>query len=308
MQLELQALQNNNTWEITELPPNKQAIGCKWIYKLKYHADGTLERCKARLVAKGFTQQAGLDYIDTFSPVAKMTTIRTLLAVAAAKNWYLHQLDINNAFLHGDLYEEVYMQVPPGLPQTAPNQVCKLIKSLYGLKQASRQWNLKLIQALHSQGFVAAHSDSSLLLKITDQSFTALLIYVDDVIVASDSQEAVAAIKQFLHASFQIKDLGQLRYFLGLEIARSTAGIVLNQRKYATDLLTDTGFINCKPTATLMVANAKLFKQDSPALPDNVMYQKLVGKLLYLCTTRPDIAHSVQQLSQFLDAPTEKHL
>ncbi|XP_031124245.1 uncharacterized protein LOC116026959 [Ipomoea triloba] len=134
MQAEIDALQSNKTWELTTLPPSKQAIGCKWVYKVKYKADGTVERCKARFVEKGYTQTCGLDYIDTFSPVAKVTTIRTLLAVASTRKWQLHQLDINNAFLHGDLHEEVYMTLPPGFDPQKPGQVCRLTKSLYGLK------------------------------------------------------------------------------------------------------------------------------------------------------------------------------
>ncbi|XP_019189879.1 PREDICTED: uncharacterized protein LOC109184338 [Ipomoea nil] len=138
MNAEIRALQENNTWELTELPTSKIPIGCKWVYKVKLKADGSIERYKARLVAKGYTQQLGIDYIETFSPVARITTIRILLAVASSRAWHVHQLDINNAFLHGDLTEEVYMKLPPGFESENPNQVCKLRRSLYGLKQASR--------------------------------------------------------------------------------------------------------------------------------------------------------------------------
>lgn len=145
MNEELIALESNDTWSICSLPPGKHAIGCRWVYKVKLNADGTLERYKARLVAKGYTQQEGIDFVDTFSPVAKMNTIKTLVTVAAAKKWSLTQLDISNAFLNGDLEEEIYMALPPGYtPREGtilpPNPVCRLKKSLYGLKQASRQW------------------------------------------------------------------------------------------------------------------------------------------------------------------------
>ncbi len=144
MQAEIQALEENNTWNITELPASKTPIGCKWVFKIKYKANGTIKRQKAHLVGKGYTQQKVTDYFDTFSPVAKMTIVRLLLAIVSANNWILQQLDVNNAFLHGDLHEEVYMVLPPSFSSSKPNLVCHLQKSLYGLKQASRQWFSKL--------------------------------------------------------------------------------------------------------------------------------------------------------------------
>ena len=139
MQQEIKALQSNHTWSLVPLPTHKHPIGCKWVYKIKLNPDGTVERYKARLVAKGYNQVEGIDYNETFAPVAKLTTVRVLLSLAAIRNWHLHQLDVNNAFLHGDLSEEVYMKLPPGFGRKGENRVCKLHKSLYGLKQASRQ-------------------------------------------------------------------------------------------------------------------------------------------------------------------------
>jgi hypothetical protein len=153
MQFELAALEANNTWSLTSLPPGKTPIGCRWIYKIKRHSDGTIECHKARLVAKGYTQLEGIDFHDTFSPTAKMITVRCLLALAAAQNWSLHQLDVHNAFLHGDLHEEIYMCPPPGLRRQGENLMCRLHKSLYGLKQASRQWFATFSAAIQAAGY-----------------------------------------------------------------------------------------------------------------------------------------------------------
>jgi len=186
VKVELEALNKNNTWTLTSLPAHKKVIGCKWIFKLKLHANGTIERYKARLVAKGFTQTEGIDYMDTFSPVVNMTTIRVLLSIVASQNWPMYQLDVNTAFLHGDLNEEVYMQPPPGLTLSAPNQVCKLQRSLYGLKQASRQWNTKLTKTLISSGYIQSKTDYSLFTKKSIHGFTVILVYVDDLVLGGD--------------------------------------------------------------------------------------------------------------------------
>lgn len=308
MEVELAALQANKTWDVTDLPCSKRAIGCRWVYKVKYKANGDIERFKARLVAKGYTQQASVDFTDTFSPVARMSTVRTLLAVAATINWHLQQLDINNAFLHGDLDEEVFMTLPPGYKGGKPGQVCRLLKSLYGLKQAGRQWYHKLSAALLAQGFKQAPTDHSLFLHNNGSSFLALLVYVDDVILASSDLALIDSMKSYLDHAFKIKDLGTLKYFLGLEVARSKHDINLWQRKYALEILQDSGFLGCKPAATPMVTSQKFSKDSGPPLEDPLQYRRLIGRLLYLTTTRPNISFAVQQLSQFLGRPTNFHL
>ncbi|GAU28547.1 hypothetical protein TSUD_268860 [Trifolium subterraneum] len=269
---ELNALMKNNTWNLVPLPSHKKAIGCKWVFKLKLHADGTverhearllhadgtIERHKARLVAKGFTQTEGLDYMDTFSPVVKMTTVRVLMAIAASQNWSLFQLDVNTAFLHGDLNEEVYMQPPPGLELPQPNLVCKLQRSLYGLKQASRQWNTKLTETLTSSGYIQSKADYSLFTKQTSTGFTVILVYVDDLVLGGTDMSEIHNIKTLLDDKFSIKDLGNLKYFLGFEVARSKEGISLCQRKYALDLIEDDGLLGAKPCPTPMQPQLQL--------------------------------------------------
>jgi hypothetical protein len=308
MHNEIKALELNNTWSIVDLPPSKQAIGCKWVYKVKLKSDGTIERHKARLVAKGYNQCEGLDYYETFSPVAKLTTVRMLLAVAAARNWHLHQLDVNNAFLHGDLHEEVYMTMPPGFSSKGESQVCRLNKSLYGLKQASRQWFAKFSSALLEFQFIQSKADYTLFTRTQGSSFIALLVYVDDIVIASNDSVAVSQLIVVLNDKFKLKDLGPLKFFLGLEIARNKDGISLSQRKYALEILEDTGFLASKPAKFPMEPNVKFTKTSGSLLEDPTSYRRLVGRLLYLTITRPDISFAVQVLSQFMDQPRTSHL
>ncbi|RVX00083.1 Retrovirus-related Pol polyprotein from transposon RE1 [Vitis vinifera] len=286
MRAELQALESNNTWSLCTLPPGKTAIGCKWLYRVKYHADGSIERYKARLV---------------------------LLSLASIYNWHLTHLDVNNAFLHGDLSEEVFMHLPPGYhregePLLPSNTVCKLHKSIYGLRQASRQWFAKFSGVLISEGFQQSHSDYSLFIKTAGNDFIALLVYVDDIIVASNNKIAADNLKNSLNKSFKLKDLGNLKYFLGLEVARSAKGILINQRKYALELLSETGYLGCKPAKTPMQPNMQLSQDDGELLTDPSMYRRLIGKLIYLTITRPDLTYSVNKLSQFLSQPRRPHL
>ncbi|CAN1189995.1 Retrovirus-related Pol polyprotein from transposon TNT 1-94 [Linum perenne] len=308
MKAELQALEDNHTWEIVDCPKGKKPVGCKWVYKIKLHADGRIERYKARLVAKGFTQVYGIDFLDTFSPVVKMNTVKLLLAVAAVKEWHLEQLDISNAFLHGDLDEEVYMELPPGMKEKMVGKACKLKKSLYGLKQASRQWFSKLTEALVRYGFTQSVSDYSLFTKKTEKGIVTMLVYVDDLIIAGDDELIIQEVKQFLAKEFKVRDLGKLKYFLGLEIARSATGISVCQRKYSLELLQDTGYIGSKPINAPTDMKTRLSQFEGEELEDITSYRRLLGRLNYLVTTRPDIAFAVQQLCQFQQNPRDTHV
>jgi len=192
---EVHALEANCTWTIVDLPPGKKPIDCNWVYKVKYKSDGTIERYKARFVVRGDQQLEGFDFNKTFVPVAKMTSVRTFLSVAVAKDWELHQMDVNNAFLHGDLDEEVYMRMPPGFSTISPNKVCRLHKSLYGLRQAPRQWFAKLSSKLSEYGFTKSYADYSLVTYRKGEVFLALLVYVDDIILAGHN---VLACRDFM--------------------------------------------------------------------------------------------------------------
>ena len=308
MDNELAALDENKTWSVMKLPKGKKAVGSRWIYKTKFNADGTIERHKARLVARGFTQTYGVDYKETFAPVAKMNTVRVLLSVAVNKNWSLHQMDVKNAFLHGELQEEVYMKLPPGHSQFhESDMVCRLHKAIYGLKQSPRAWYAKLSSVLEEVGFCRSNADSSLFVRNGSSGKLIVLIYVDDLIITGDSSEEIMNLKQSLQSKFSMKDLGALKYFLGIEMAASHKGLFLSQRKYILDLLTETKILESKPVRTPLDSRMLL---DTPGDPlfNLSYYQRLVGKLIYLTITRPDISYAVSIVSQFMHAPTNFHL
>lgn len=309
MREEMSALEKNKTWEVVDKPRGTNIVDCKWIFTVKYNADGSLERYKARLVAKGYTQTYGVDYQETFAPVAKMNTVRILLALAAHFDWQLVQYDVKNAFLHGDLDEEIYMNIPPGIEENTGNKVCKLRKALYGLKQSPRAWFGRFATVMKDFGYKQSQGDHTLFIKHSKTGkVTALLVYVDDIIVTGNDEREKLELKDKLVQEFEIKELGRLKYFLGIEVAYSEKGIFISQQKYVSDLLTDTGKSGCKPAPTPMDPNQKLRESKEELTVDKGMYQRLVGKLIYLAHTRPDIAYSVSVISQFMHDPRESHL
>ena len=183
MQAELQALEENHSWDIVPCPPTVKPIGSKWVFSVKLRSDGSLDRYKARLVTLGNKQEYGVDYEETFAPVAKMTTVQTILGIAASQSWRLHQMDVKNVFLHGDLQEEIYMKLPSGMTTSSPHDVCKLRRSLYGLKQAPRAWFEKFRSTLLSFSFTQSQYDSSFFLHTSTSGIVILLVYMDDIII-----------------------------------------------------------------------------------------------------------------------------
>ena len=329
---EMRALEKNGTWAVVERPRGKKLVSCKWVFTPKYVADGTLDKLKARLVARGFTQTYGLDYQETFAPVAKLNTIRVLLSVAANLDWPLHQLDIKNAFLNGKLKKEVYMTLPPGFEKGKSNKVCKLKKSLYGLKQSPRAWFDRFSKVLKSEGYKQGLSDHTMFVKTEGGRRCILIVYVDDIIITGDHVDEMSRIKFALGKEFEVKDLGDLKYFLGMEVARSKRGIYVSQRKYILDLLEETGMLGCNPEPTPIIPPKKRKKKpskegesedDSETEEDDIeteeeakeqeavdkeRYQRLVGKLIYLSHTRPDIAFAVSVASQYMSDPRKVHM
>ena len=216
---ELTALMHHGTWDLVSLPKNCNPVGCKWVFHVKRKLDGSVDCFKARLVAKGFNQQEGLDYKQTFSPVVKPATIRTVLTVAVMQGWSLRQLDVNNAFLHGDLTETVYMTQPPGFKDVnKPNHVCRLRKAIYGLKQAPRAWYSALKLAIMGLGFQNSKADSSLFIYCQNSIICYLLVYVDDLVLTGNNLCFVSEIVAQLGNRFSLKDMGQLNFFLGMEV------------------------------------------------------------------------------------------
>ncbi|GJU50762.1 ribonuclease H-like domain-containing protein [Tanacetum coccineum] len=258
----------------------RKAIGSKWVYKIKYKSDGEVERYKARVVAKGFGQKEGVNYEKIFSPVVKMSTVRCFINMVVQKSWNIFQMDVNNAFLYSDLTEDVYMIPSPSFFDKNEKRVCKLVKSLYGLKQAPRQWNKKLVETLTEAGFLQSKDDHSLFVKNKDGKFLALLVYVDDIIITGNNNDEISKFKILLNQKFKIKDLGELKFFLGIEVLKIKDGLCLNQRKYCIELLLhEYGLLACKPVATPMPENGILPHKETEndkLLKNITSYQKIV--------------------------------
>uniref|UniRef100_A0A2N9EMG3 Integrase catalytic domain-containing protein n=1 Tax=Fagus sylvatica TaxID=28930 RepID=A0A2N9EMG3_FAGSY len=307
MEEEMHALDLNHTWDLVHKPAGTSIVGCRWVFTVKQNPNGSVDRLKARLVAKGFTQTYGLDYTETFSPVAKLNSIRIIISLAANLDWPLHQLDVKNAFLHGDLNETVYMAQPPGF-ESKGEYVCHLKKSIYGLKQSPRAWFDKFSKAVVSHGMTRSQADHSVFFKKTKTGIVILVVYVDDIVITGSDKEGIQILINHLSSSFLTKYLGKLRYFLGIEVARSKAGISLSQRKYTLDILQDTGYLGSKPVATPMESNLKLMPDEGEFIDDPDTYRRLVGKLIYLTITRPDISYAVSVVSQFMTNPRVPHM
>jgi hypothetical protein len=287
---------------LVDLPRGKSVIGCKWVYKIKTKSDGTVERYKARLVVKGYVQEYVIDYKETFAPVARITSVCSLLAIPTVHQWHLFQIDVKNVFLNGDLTEKVYMQAPPGYSD-CPDKVCLLRHALYGLKQAPRAWFAKFNSIVHQFGYSSNPHDTTLFIRHSDKGVILFLLYVDDMIITGDDHSGISDFKQFLHQNFEMKDLGHMSYFLGLEVSFDSTGYYLSQAKYASDLLSRASLTDTKVVSIPHVMNAHLTPLDGTPFSDATLYRQLVGSLVYLTVTRPDIAHAVHLVSQFLAGP-----
>ncbi|KAD5961360.1 hypothetical protein E3N88_12833 [Mikania micrantha] len=309
MESEVAALISNQTWELVPLPVDVKPITCKWVYKIKRKTDGTVERLKARLVARGFTQQFGFDYEDTFSPVAKITTVRMILALAVNQDWKLYQMDVHNAFLYGELDHVIHMEQPIGFVNSEhPKIVCKLKKAIYGLKQSPRAWYGKISEFLEHNGFASTSADASLFVKVLGSKVAIVLVYVDDLIITGDHVEVITQLKENLKTRFKMKDLGLLRHFLGLEVNYKKNGLLLHQSQYVKDLIQRFRMENSKAAATPFEPSLRLCPDEGKEAEDVTEYRQMIGSLIYLTLTRPDISFAVGVLSIFMQAPRKPHV
>jgi hypothetical protein len=304
---QLDSLVENNTWELVPLPPGKRCIIPIWVFTVKRNGYGEIVKYKARCVANGKTQQFGVDYFDTFSPVVKLTSVRILLAWACTSDYLLWHFDIKSAYLYGDLSEEVYMKPPPGY-DCPPNLVCRLKKSIYGLKQAARTWNNLLNETLTKLGYTRLHSDTGIYRRTLNGKNIYLAIWVDDILLLCPDKSAIPVVKEELLNHFQTTDLGPVTFLLGMNIIRKEKKLYIDQKYYLKRLLESTGMLDCNPAATPLPANFRThpdFTENTSPLDTKIYpYRQILGSLMYvMVATRPNLAFAVTVLSKNMQEP-----
>jgi hypothetical protein len=311
MNKEMDSLNANNVWDLVPLPEGRKAVGSKWVFKRKLNADGKIERYKARLVAQGFSQKFGIDYDETFCPVVRHESVRAVIALAVQHGLKLHQMDIITAFLNGELKEEVYMRQPECFISKGQEHLfCRLKRSIYGLKQSPRCWNSALDYQLKEMGFVQSSADPCIYVSFANNELFIIAVYVDDMILAGQSDERIMQIKEILSKRFNVKDMGQLHYFLGMKVVQNTSGDVwIGQPAYAADILHKFHMDDAKPVSTPVDTGCKLVKAtDHCERVDQQLYQSVVGSLLYLSiATRPDITFAVNNVAKYCADSTKQH-
>ncbi|KAJ9539154.1 hypothetical protein OSB04_031887 [Centaurea solstitialis] len=309
MQEELAEFIRNNVWLLVPRPRKRTIIGSKWIFRNKLDEIGTIIRNKARLVAQGYRQEEGVDYDETFAPVARLEAIQLFLAFAAHMNFKVFQMDIKNAFLNGKLNEEVYVAQPPGFVDPKfPDHVYKLNKALYGLKQAPRAWYDTLSTFLLSKGFVRGKIDSTLFLKKYPKHILLVQIYVDDIIFRSTKPKLCEKFELLMKSEYKMSMMGELTFFLGLQIKQSEKGIFINQGKYVHEMLKKFDLTSCTPMKTPMAPPLSLDKVSKGKPVDVTLYRGMIGSLLYLTASRPDIMYSTCLCARYQAEPKESHL
>lgn len=316
---ELKTLEESRTWDVVDAPSGVNVVGAKWVFRIKRDAAGRIVRYKARLVAQGFSQVEGVDYFDTYAPVAKLASIRTILALAARFDLELHQIDIKGAYLNGELTDEevIYMRQPPGFPYPdSVGKVLRLLKTIYGLKQSGRRWYQRLWAILQSLGFSRCDVDQAVFYRRDENSIIVIAVHVDDCTIAASELELVVRLKRDMSKHVEVTDLGELHWLLGIEVKRdrSSHAIRLSQKSYIDDIVRRFNFDELRPISTPMDPNLVLSSSQSPSTPDqiaamrNIPFREAIGSLMYASlATRPDITFAVARLSQYLQNPGPAH-
>ena len=310
--VEMKSILRNKTWELVDLPEGKNAIGSKWVFKTKMNADGSVNKYKARLVAQGFAQQHGIDYEETFAPVVKYVSLRTVFAIANQYNMDMHQMDVNSAYLNGDIDAEIFMRQPEGyIDPNHPKKVCKLRKGLYGLKQGGRIWNAKIDKYLRTQGYNPSDADPCIYVKSNEGKICIIALYIDDTVIASNCEDMMKSAKKMLNEKFDMTDLGEVKSVLGMAVKRNRKeGILtIDQSSYVQNVLKRFGMDNCNPVSTPLEPGKHFTKTpENEEGVDTQQFQALVGSLIYASiATRPDISHSVAILSRHMSKPSKDH-
>ncbi|CAM8948363.1 unnamed protein product [Rhodiola kirilowii] len=309
MQEELHQFERNKVWRLVPRPKDKNVIGTKWVFRNKMDGKGVVVRNKARLVVKGYNQQEGIDYDETFAPVARLEAIRLLIAYSTYHGFTLQQMDVKTAFLNGVLKEEVYVSQTPGFEDhTHPDHVHILDKALYGLKQAPRAWYERLSQFLLSHGYARGEVDKTLFLLKEGKDTLVIQVYVDDIIFGSTNPGLVKKFTDLMSSEFEMSMVGELKYFLGLQVAQGEDGTRIHQQKYVREILKKFGMESSKTCATPMSPNDTLRKHESSPRVDPTLYRGMIGSLLYLTASRPDILFSVFLCVRFQADPRETHV
>lgn len=302
MKEELKTIEENETWELTSLPAGRKAIGSKWVFKTKYDSDNNAVRRKARLVAQGYSQKFGVDYDEVFAPVARSSTFRMLLAVTGTKGYKLRQYDVKAAFLNGTLTEEVYMKQAPGF-QTG-EEVCRLKKSLYGLKQAARVWNQTFDETLKELEYEQCWADKCLYRRVNKDKVCYIIIHVDDMLISTNSDDMLTELEKGIGNKFELKCLGDARHFLGIDIEENEGNFSISQPQYISNIVKEANLELLTPSKTPLDPN--YFKKNGNELDNNTEYRKLIGMLLYVSTnSRPDVSAAVGILSKKVQKPTD---
>ena len=309
MQEELTQFERNKVWSLVPKPHDRPIIGTKWVFKNKLDEEGNVARNKARLVAQGYNQVEGLDYEETYAPVARIEAIRILLSFACYKNFKVYQMDVKSAFLNGKIEEEVYVAQPPGFESFEhPDYVYKLDKALYGLKQAPRAWYERLSCFLLSINFSKGAVDKTLFIKHFEKDILIVQVYVDDIIFGSTNEKYCNEFAESMQKEFEMSMMGELKFFLGLQIKQTDSGIFINQVKYTNELIKKYGLDNTKICETPMATTTKLTKDENGKSVESKLFRGMIGSLLYLSASRPDIMFSVCLCARFQSDPKESHL